>query len=67
MSESKGDETMGVAKPIRPMQIDFESDQDAYEFARWAVSKQKSMTEASKRVRSQFREYRRMKQRRMGK
>jgi len=65
MSGQKGENVVGVAKPIRPMNFNFADETEANAFANWAVTKEKSTSETIKRVRSDFREYRQMmKQRR---
>ncbi|MCY8301587.1 MULTISPECIES: hypothetical protein [Bacillus] len=62
MSES-GDEKMGVAKPIKPMNIQFENDQQERDFEKWAYSNKKSMSESAKRVRAGLKAYREAKKR----
>ncbi|MBI0440896.1 hypothetical protein SRCM100730_03956 [Bacillus velezensis] len=62
MNES-GDEKMGVAKPIKPMSIQFENEQQEREFDAWAYSKEKSMSESAKRVRAELKAYREAKKR----
>lgn len=62
MNES-GDEKMGVAKPIKPMTIQFENEQQERAFDEWAYSKEKSMSESTKRVRAELKAYREAKKR----
>ncbi|WKB78831.1 hypothetical protein [Bacillus glycinifermentans] len=62
MSES-GDDKMGVAKPIKPMRIEFETEKQAEEFEKWAYSKETSRSESAIRVREALAAYRKMKKR----
>jgi len=53
----KGENNMGVTKPIRPMNVQFDTQQDAEAFDRWAMTKEKSNNESAKRVRARFKAY----------
>jgi hypothetical protein len=60
MSDQKGENVVGVAKPIRPMNFNFTNEAEANAFENWAVTKEKSTSETIKRVRSDFRAYKQM-------
>jgi hypothetical protein len=62
MTEKEREEKMeAITKPIRPMIVEFESDQDEQKFATWAVTKEKTNDQLIKRVRANFAAYRKMK------
>lgn len=57
---SKGDEDMGITKPIRPIKIEFNTKQEIDNFDKWAKGKSPA-SNTTKRLRSDLIKYREMK------